>query len=208
MFSRTLNGRPAMVLAALFLGLLACGRTENAESQEHASTAATTTGSETPEQVTDQIITAMRNKDWAGVARLMHPEALKELRSLFDLILESQDPDDSEVRQQLFGVRTVEEAKALSDTEIFTNLMRGVLAQQGGLGDVLATAEVKILGHVQESADTVHVVYRMNMTVEEISISMMDVASMTRFGNTWRGLLKGDMRAMAAGMRQALMNRS
>ena len=95
---------------------------------------AASTSAETPEQVTEQMITAMRAKDWAGMASLMHPAALKELRSLFDLVLESEDPDDGAVRQQLFGVETVAEAKALPDAAIFTNLMQGVMAQQAGSG--------------------------------------------------------------------------
>jgi hypothetical protein len=206
MFPRTPVGRPVLVLTAFFLGILTWP-TEKAESQERSPVAAATSA-ETPEQVTEQMIAAMKAKDWAGMARLMHPEALKELRSLFDLVLVSQDPGDAELRQQLFGVASVAEAKALPDTLIFANLMNGVMAEQGGLGDVLATAEVKVLGHVQESVDTVHVVYRMSMSMDEISISMMDVASMTRYGNTWRGMLKGDLRAMAAGLRQALLKRS
>jgi hypothetical protein len=207
MFPRTPAGRPALVLTALFLGILTCVPTEKAEAQQRSPVPATASA-ETPEQVTEQMITAMRTENWTMMARLMHPEALKELRSLFDLVLLSQDPGDAELRQQLFGVASAEEAKALPDTLIFANLMSSVVAEQSGLGDVLATAEVRILGHVQEGADTIHVVYRMSMSMDEISISLMDVASMTRYGTTWRGLLKGDLRAMAAGLRQALLKRS
>jgi len=37
---------------------------------------------ETPEQVTDRFITAMRTGDWKGMASLMHQNALKEMRNL------------------------------------------------------------------------------------------------------------------------------
>jgi hypothetical protein len=184
---------------ALVFVLLTVGLPAPAGGQQRSAPAA-----ETPEQVTARIVSAMRTQDWTAVAALMHPAALAELRSLFDILLVSEDEGAAGARAQLFGVETVAEARALSDTLVFSRLMEALMSQQE-LGAVLASAEVTMLGHVPEGADTVHVVYRMSMSVSDISISMMDVASMVRYGSTWRGLLKGDMRALAAGVRQAML---
>ena len=182
------------------------GRSGAAQGQEPA--AALPQVAETPEQVTERIVAAMKVKDWMGIARLMHPAALREFRSLFDILIEAPGTEAADARNQLFGVPSVEEAQALSDTVIFANLLRSFMEQTGEMEDVLATAEVKILGHVAEGRDTVHVVYRMSLAADNIPISIMDVASLTRFNNGWRALLKGDLKAIAAGIRQALTRES
>src|SRR5580765_8388403 len=77
---------------------------------------------ETPEQVTDRFIAAMRAADWNGMAALMHPNALKQMRQLLAGVFEA--PNAGQIRQQLLGVNTVQQAQALSDTAVFASLMR------------------------------------------------------------------------------------
>jgi hypothetical protein len=158
---------------------------------------------ETPEQVTDRFITAMRTGDWKGMASLMHQNALKEMRNLLAGVFEA--PNAGPIRQQLLGVTTVEQSKALSDTAVFASLMRMTM-QDADVAELLKSAKVQVLGHVNEGADTVHVVYRMAMSVNGIPISKMDVMSLARSPVGWRGLLKGDVSALAAGMRAALQS--
>jgi hypothetical protein len=158
---------------------------------------------ETPEQVTDRFVAAMRTGDWNGMASLMHQNALKEMRQLLAGVFEA--PNAGPIRQQLLGVTTVEQTKALSDTAVFASLMRMTM-QDADVAELLKSAKVQVLGHVNEGADTVHVVYRMAMTVNGIPITKMDVMSLARSPVGWRGLLKGDVSALAAGMRQALQS--
>ncbi len=162
---------------------------------------APTQNAETPEQVTERFITAMRAADWQGMAALMHPNALKEMRQLLAGVFEA--PNGGPMRQQLLGVTTVQQAKALSDTAVFASLMR-MTTQDADVAELLRTAKVQVLGHVNEGADTVHVVYRMAMTVNGIPITRMDVMSLARSPVGWRGLLKGDVSALAAGIRAAM----
>lgn len=157
---------------------------------------------ETPEQVTERFVAAMRTGDWQGMASLMHRNALSEMRQLLAAVFEA--PKADVIRQQLLGVSTVAEAQALSDTAVFASLMR-MTTQQAGLAEVLASAKVQVLGHVSEGKDTMHVVYRLAMTIDGISISKMDVMSLARSPVGWRGLLKGEVSALAAGLRAAMM---
>src|SRR5438876_8667692 len=46
---------------------------------------------ETPEQVTDRFIAAMRTGDWNGMASLMHQNALKEMRQLLAGVFRSEE---------------------------------------------------------------------------------------------------------------------
>ena len=158
---------------------------------------------ETPEQVTERFVAAMRAADWNGMAALMHQNALKEMRQLLSGVFEA--PNGAQIRQQLLGVTTVQQAQALSDTAVFASLMR-MTTQDADVAALLRSAKVQVLGHVNEGADTVHVVYRMAMTINGIPITKMDVMSLARSPVGWRGLLKGDVTALAAGIRAAMQS--
>jgi len=158
---------------------------------------------ETPEQVTQRFVAAMRAADWNGMASLMHQNALKEMRQLLSGVFEA--PNAGPIRQQLLGVSTVQQAQALSDTAVFASLMR-MTTQDADVAELLRSAKVEVLGHVNEGADTVHVVYRMAMTINGIPIRKMDVMSLARSPVGWRGLLKGDVTALAAGIRAAMQS--
>src|SRR6266550_1098616 len=158
---------------------------------------------ETPEQVTERFVAAMRAADWNGMASLMHQNALKEMRQLLSGVFEA--PNAGPIRQQLLGVFTVQQAQALSDTAVFASLMR-MTTQDADVAELLRSAKVEVLGHVNEGADTVHVVYRMAMTINGIPITKMDVMSLARSPVGWRGLLKGDVTALAAGIRAAMQS--
>lgn len=189
----------ASITLLLLVSLTA--RAPQAQSAQAQTAQAQT--AETPEQVTDRFITALRTGDWKGMASLMHQNALKEMRNLLAGVFEA--PNAGPIRQQLLGVTTAEQSKALSDTAVFASLMRMTM-QDADVAELLKSAKVQVLGHVNEGADTVHVVYRMAMSVNGIPISKMDVMSLARSPVGWRGLLKGDVSALAAGMRAALQS--
>jgi glycerol-3-phosphate dehydrogenase len=157
---------------------------------------------ETPEQVASHFMDAMRSGDWHTMAALMHRDALSEMRRLLAALFEA--PKADAFRQQLLGVNTVAAAQALSDTAVFASLMRATTQGNAGLADVLRSAKVQMLGHIDEGSDTTHVVYRMAMSIDGMSITRMDVMSLSRSANGWRGLLKGDVSALAAGIRAAI----
>jgi hypothetical protein len=156
---------------------------------------------DTPEQVARLYVEAIRASDWNAAARLMHADALHEMRDALSALVEH--PEAGEFRQQLLGVGTVAEARALSDTAVYVSIMR-LTSQQPGLSEAMRSAEARILGRVDEGRDTTHVTYRVAMTVQNVPVSMVDVMSLARSPHGWRGLLKGEMAAFAAGIRAAL----
>jgi hypothetical protein len=60
------------------------------------------------------------------------------------------------------------------------------------------------VGHVKEGSDTAHVVYRVEIPLEGITIERMAVLSLGRQGETWRALLSGDYSELARVLREAL----
>ena len=153
------------------------------------------------EAVASQYLDAMRTGDWTAMAQLMHPNALRDLRAFLEPALRA--PSGEEFRAQFLGLTSADEALALSDTAVFARFVQFFTEQNPTVAQALATAEIEVVGHVPEGADTVHVVYRMRMTVMGTPVSRMDVFSLARSGGTWRGLLKGDMSAMANALQRA-----
>lgn len=156
---------------------------------------------ESAQQVTLRFIDAMRANDWIGVAKLMHPAALHQLREFFSVLFES--PDAEPIRRELLGVSNIVEARAMSDTALFVSLLR-VSTRSPEMSEVFKSAKVQILGQINEGPDTTHVLYRMQMTLEGTPVTSMDVFSLARSPAGWRGLLKGDMAAFAAAIRAAV----
>lgn len=157
---------------------------------------------ETPQQVARRYVNALQAGDWRGMASLMHPVALRQLRTMFQPVIER--PEAAQLRQQLLGVQSVAEAKALSDVALFASIMRTMSGREPGQGDALKNATVRMIGAVPEGRDTVHVVYRVGLPMPGITLSQMEVMTLGRMGNRWRGLLKGEFFAMAAGLRRAM----
>lgn len=162
--------------------------------------AAASQAPETPEQVAQHYLRAMSAQQWDTMAALMHPAALRQLRSLLAPLFESPTMDGS--REELLGVHSLSEAKTLSDRAVFATFMGRLLQSQEQVMGILRDSRIQVIGHVPEGTDTVHVVYRMNYEKDDAAVSKMDVFSMQRMGDAWRGLLAGDFRMLGAMLRR------
>lgn len=180
-----LSSAPILALAALTLML---------------APAAAQTANDSPEHVATRYLNAMRAQQWDSMALLMHPVALHQIREVLAPLFEAPALDDS--RERLLGVRSLSDAKALSDNGVFVALMSQMVGSQAQLMEFMRKASIQIIGHVPEGRDTVHVVYRMSFEDGTAAIAKMDVFSMQRLGDTWRGLLSIDLRMLGAMLRR------
>jgi hypothetical protein len=162
------------------------------------ATTASPQATRTPEDVTGAYLNAVKAQRWDDMAALMHPEALDEFRAMLLPIV--THTNGTALREQFFAGASVAELSALSPAEFFARFMQALTTQSPELKSLLGGAKTDLLGHVSEGADTVHVVYRMNMSVQGIELSKMDVMSLRRTANGWRGLLSGNLRGFAAAM--------
>ena len=158
---------------------------------------------ESPEEVAQQFTAALRDTNWVRMAALMHPHARAEFRSLFAPVFQCPGAEGATVRQSLFGTASAADVAKMPDTLLLAAIFRFAASQEEGLSRVLRTAHMRILGHVAEGADTVHVLTRISFSVEGMAVSSIEVASFERFGATWRALLKADFTSMAAVLRNA-----
>jgi hypothetical protein len=159
---------------------------------------------ETPETVARRYFETIRSEDAAGLARVTHPAALAELRALLTPLFESRLPEADEFRQRLLGVRTVSEARALSDTTVFANFVRALGSQLPVFAEALRSSSITPVGHVMEGPDTAHVVYRVTIPFDGITLERTAVLSLGRRGESWGALLSGDYSELARVLRETL----
>ncbi len=152
-----------------------------------------------PEGVTGLYMGALRSGAYDSAAVLMHPDALHQLRTMFEPIVRADS--SGEVARQLFGLTTPAGFRELSDTALFARFLRTVMNASPELKQIMGGADVRVIGHVNDGPDSAYVVYRMHVTLGGISVSKVDAAATKRLGSEWRMLLTGDIENMAAGLR-------
>lgn len=140
---------------------------------------------------------AMRAGEYDGMAALMHPDALAELRDMFRPVLAT--PVGDAVTASL-GLPPAADLAAATDEEFFSAFMRALVEQDPEMVQALRASTTDLIGSVPEGADTMHVVYRTRMMIEEVELSEMGVISLARSGTEWRTLLAGDVAGVAAAL--------
>lgn len=156
----------------------------------------------TPEEAVMQYTNALRASDFAGAARMMHPDAIRQMRELFDPMVGTAA--FGEVGPQMFGVKTSEEWAKLADTTMFAAFLRSMLGQQAELAEAMRSSKTTVLGHVVGGTDTTYVVARIEMSISEVSLTQFEVMPTALYQGKWRCLLKADFSNIAAMLRRAI----
>ena len=153
---------------------------------------------ETPEAVTRQYAAAVRANDWVGTASLMHPDALAHFRRMFIPILAADS--SGQLCRRLFDASSSAELAALPDDELFARFFRTLVNDAPELHAMFTAADLVPVGHVLEGSDVAHVVFRMKVAADGVTLTKVQAVSLRRAGRTWRVLLSGDFEGMAAAL--------
>lgn len=164
-----------------------------------AAPLAAQTAPETPEAVAQRYVDAMRRHDWAAMAQLMHPQAVAKFRTMMGALMRSQKA--GRFREQFFGDSSAAQLDSLSDRDFYARFLEAAMSE-AELQEIVDSAQVTILGHVNESPEIVHVVFSMRLPVGPISVVKPDVITLRREGTGWLALLRADIEIMAAALQQ------
>lgn len=186
--------RPAFLCAFLFLLSISAVFARAAEPRSSAS----------PESVVKSYLEALKSGQYLAVAELMHPEALEKFRGMMlPLAEEAAGTDEAASLLVLFrGVSDVAALKKLSPAEFFAAFFGGITDANPMLKDALASGSMSPIGSVPEG-DMLHMVCRTSVSVEEISLTKMEVISLRQSQGSWRVLLSGEMEGIVQALRKA-----
>jgi hypothetical protein len=148
----------------------------------------------TPQEVLLTTVELTKKGDWAGFARIMHPEALADLRRMFRPLVEA---GTEQIGKPFFGIESIKEFDALSDPALFERFMSN-LTKLPGVAEALGSAEASVIGTVEEAPDLAHVVYRGIAKAEGVTVSKTNVITLRRANGEWKALLNGSIEGMAA----------
>jgi hypothetical protein len=161
------------------------------------------TDQQTPAAVAKANIEASIKSDWAKCAALMHPEALKFVRTFADKIAEKDNDTKKEI-ERTFGVSRAEYPK-LSDEQVYAKLVASYLKDKM-VGEMLEKTTYTMLGQVAEGTDLTHVIFRLQTNAEKandktflllnMSYSVADIMSLKRNGDRWGLMLSPTFEAM------------
>lgn len=152
---------------------------------------------ETPEAVAGRFLETLRAGDWAANAALMHPEAVGSFKRLFVEL----GGDHPEVVDELLGMKLAD-LQAMPPAQAYEAFMRKFVGPLAELRQMIVGMRVEMLGHVAEGADLAHVVYRMRMETDGVSMSKVEVVPLRRDGAGWKVLLTADLENLAAALKE------
>lgn len=165
-----------------------------------ASTGASAQDAAGPSSAAEIYLEALMAQDWSGVANMMHPQALTDVRNLTESVVEADST--GEFLSIVYG-NQADEFNELSNEDVYAGLLKFASFQDPRVAEVMASAKQEIVGHVAEDS-TAHVVLRLRIEGRRIPVTQMHVLSFRSHGGVWRALLQSEVRSMLLIMRSML----
>ena len=155
---------------------------------------------QSPEYVAKVGLDLVSKQDWPAYTHLMHPEALRSMKQMFRPIVAADDK--GEATRGLFGVVSLKDYDAASDSALFCSLMVNLMKIAPTMADVVKNAEYTVIGSVPEGKDLAHVVYRVHTAAEEVQVTKVAAITLRRHGESWRFLLSGNIEGLVSALKK------
>ncbi len=156
-----------------------------------------------PEGAARLLLEALRAGDYLAAARATDPAELRRNRQLFDSLLAGDQGDYLAVR--LFQVDSVAQVRRLGDAEFTARLFAFQWRSAGGQRFLEAATGLDVVGVVQRHPDSAHVVYRWVLRADTTASRSFSVETMVRCGKEWCAAMLGDLRGLAAMLKQPIV---
>jgi len=143
-------------------------------------------------------VDALKRGDWDAAAGVMHPDALAEVHEVFTAL--ARLDTSGEVAREFLGVETADEVEAFTPSQTFARILQTLLGQDPDLAAAFGGSEAQMIGTVSEG-DTLHLVYRMQLSLQGAPVSKLAVASFQQHQGQWTMLLSGEISGLVQMLR-------
>jgi hypothetical protein len=165
-----------------------------------------------PEETALKASQAMAAGRYDEFSKMMDPATLKSFHSavaeLLDQAVKSGKNQMADQILPVFGIKTLDELKALDDTKFFAAFSGGAIERDPNLKATMSKATFAVLGHVDEPKDLAHVVCRVTMTVaidgKDEKVDSLNVMSLRKLADGWKLLPANDIDAFVAILKKAI----
>ena len=159
-----------------------------------------------PEDTVRDYFSALR--DWGVIATgsFMHPEALAKFKEMLLPLFEVEYSNGQKNLLKVFfgNDATIETVRKSSSIEFYNSFML-IASASSGLSDVRFES-LSLIGSVKEG-DIIHVLGRAQTGAGSISVGMIEVVSLKRYGQEWKMLLSGKIEGIAEALRQQIRSK-
>jgi hypothetical protein len=151
----------------------------------------------TPEAATELYLRSIRAIRWSTASQFLHPETLDRFHSLVAMMAEADSSGD--VRTYLTGTDRAGFAE-LDAATIFDRAVGTMIDDMPGLMHAFFDRDDEVLGHVSETADSAHVVYRTTARLSG-AVSEVKVMQLARTEGGWRVLWSDELGVLDVALR-------
>jgi hypothetical protein len=140
------------------------------------------------------------------VADAMHPSALERFKVIISRVadaLAAAPPErkpPAKLLSALFGDEGPAATKTLPARDVFVRFMTNLTTFVPQIREMEAGSEYQVIGHLDEGANSTHVVFRATLRRGTAEVSKMAVLSLKREGDEWKVLLTDDLEALISGL--------
>ena len=151
----------------------------------------------TPDQAATLYLRSVRAIRWSAAAQFLHPETLVRFRSLVDMMADADSTGS--VGRYLVGTDSAGLA-SLGAATVFERSVGRMIDDMPGLMHALFDRDDQVLGHVPESADSAHVVYRTTARLSG-AVPEVKVMQLARTPLGWRVFWSDELEVLDAALR-------
>lgn len=157
----------------------------------------------TPEEAASLFLRSVRAIRWSAAAQFTHPRTLGRFHDVVSMM--ARVDSTGGVRSYLTQTDSAGYA-ALTPAQVFDRALGTTIDDMPGLMHAVYDRDDDVLGHVLESPDSAHVVYR---TLARISgaVPEVKVMQMARTDGGWRVLWSDELEVLEAALRGVLRGR-
>lgn len=151
----------------------------------------------TPERTAELFLRSVRAIRWSAAAQFMHPRTVARFHDVVTMLSDADTTGD--VRRYLTGTDSAG-YRALEPEVVFDRAVGTMIDSLPGLMHAIFDHDDQVIGHVLESPDSAHVVYR---TLARISgaVPEVKVMQLERTAGGWRVLWSDELEVLETALR-------
>ena len=158
----------------------------------------------TPDEAATLFLRSVRAIRWSTAAQFMHAETLDRFHLVVTMIADADSTGD--LRSYLTETDSTEYHQ-LAPAEVFDRAIGKMIDNMPGLMHSIFDRDDEVLGHVMESGDTAHVVYRTTARISG-AVSEVKVMQLVRTAHGWRVFWSDEMEVLDAALRGVARSRA
>ncbi len=123
---------------------------------------------------------AVADENWHEAVTYFSASDVKKVRKAFEPMMAR-----GSAQPTFYPGKTPEEIDKLSDTNFFAGIFEGIFKLSGSRGITVTIQMPEVLGSVTEGSNTIHFAYRQAGSLNDSDISIVDIKTANKVGNSW-----------------------